>query len=123
MATWTSSGWCPPGEGRAEFYWRIDFLCRGEEWSPQSVLLGGPPDGVDLAGLLRAWFERRGGPDACWRLQVTERADETAVVAEVELHLSGWVQPQPIRLDKPRHPGPSFQRSSRLLPPLDPHPR
>ncbi|MFE0023393.1 hypothetical protein [Amycolatopsis sp. NPDC059021] len=51
---------------------------------PQSILLGGPPHEVDLGELLHTWFMKRGGVGGQWRLRVTKRDDDTAVVAEVQ---------------------------------------
>lgn len=93
-STWTRSSWCPPvGDGSA-YRWDIDFLCNGEYWSSQSGLLGGPPDGVDLEQLLRAWFAERGGPAATWRLQVAPAEDDApAIAASVELWFDERTQP------------------------------
>jgi hypothetical protein len=90
--TWTTPTWCPPvGDGPA-YDWTIAFHCRGEYWSPQSCLLGGPPDGVDLAELLRQWFHQHGGPAASWRLQVARRPDDI-VVAGVEQWFDAYQPP------------------------------
>lgn len=93
MVSMTAPGWCPPSDSGPLFRWTITFEPIGEsdEWLVQSVLLGGPPAGVDLERLLREWFARRGGRDARWRMRVTRHEDESVVLAEVTLYLSGWV--------------------------------
>ncbi|RSD26421.1 hypothetical protein [Amycolatopsis eburnea] len=91
--TWTRPSWCPSvGDGPA-YRWDIDFLCNGEYWSPQSGLLGGPPDDIDLEQLLRDWFAERGGPAATWRLQVSPREEEAPPIASVELWFDERVRP------------------------------
>jgi hypothetical protein len=89
--TWTTPPWCPPIENGPGYDWTISFYCDGEYWSPQSALLGGPPDGVDLAELLRQWFRRRGGPAATWRLQVARRGGD--VVASVKQRFDAYRPP------------------------------
>ncbi|HEY3481141.1 MAG TPA: hypothetical protein VGL02_19795 [Streptomyces sp.] len=84
MTERTRPSWCPPvGDGPA-YRWSIEFFCNGEYWSPQCLLLGGPPDSVDLDRLLRDWFAERGGPAATWRLQVAPAAEHAPPIAGVE---------------------------------------
>lgn len=73
--------WCPPATDGAAYWWTISFHCRGEYWSPQSELLGGPPEDVDLEQLLHDWCQGRSHPAATWRLQVA-RGNEILVSVE-----------------------------------------
>jgi hypothetical protein len=117
-ATWTSAGWCPPVADGPRYRWTISFEPAGKDWSPQDELIGGPPAGVDVAVLLKGWFQERGGPAARWRLRVTPLEDETTVLAEVVLHFAEAVKHTVKRLGPDRGPvAPTFWTSTRLLPP------
>ncbi|WP_326960516.1 hypothetical protein [Amycolatopsis sp. NBC_01286] len=49
------------------------------------MLLGGPPNDVDLEQLLRHWFQRRGGPAASWRIEVAPADEQEPAIGSVEL--------------------------------------
>lgn len=115
---WTESrGWCPPRGAGQPYRWNISVQVDGE-WSPQSELFGGPPNGVDVRQLLCDWHSRC-GPDGHWRLRVTPAEDDDIVVAEVEEDLSGWVPPKVYQ--RLGHHGPpltpSFWTSAVFFPP------
>jgi hypothetical protein len=105
-------------DGQLRYDWEISFEPAGEYWSPQSRLIGGSPAGVDLEAVLRAWFHKRGGPAARWRLQVCPLADESTVVAEVVLTFTEAAE-RPVKRLGPKRPplAPTFWTTTELLPP------
>jgi hypothetical protein len=91
-----------------------------ENWSPQSELIGGAPGDTDLAALLTDWFQKRGGPAATWRLQVSlmDGDDGEVVVAAVEVEFTQAVERQVKRLGPPPAPiAPTFWTTVDLQPP------
>jgi len=117
-ATWTFPGWCPSATDGERYRWTISFKPADKRWAPQEELIGGPPAGVDLAALLKAWFQERGGPVAWWRLRVTPLEDETTVLAEVELYFAEAVVHKVRRLGPDRGPvAPTYWTSTRRFPP------
>ncbi|MEU4675182.1 hypothetical protein AB0F91_46415 [Amycolatopsis sp. NPDC023774] len=93
MSTWTTEGWCPPAEDSApEHRWTTSFEHNGEWWG-QADMLGSSPAGADLGRLLRDWFEDRGGPGVCWRLQVTPRDETDQVLASFEQWFEEYQRP------------------------------
>lgn len=107
-------------DGQTRYYWTIGFEPAGRYWSTQCCLIGGPPADVDLEGLLRAWFQRRGGPAARWRLQVAPLGDESAIVAEVVVTFTEAAQRPVKRLGSKAGPvAPTFWTTTERLPPSE----